>query len=576
MSLTIIEGSQLKAGLTGGLFLCQPLSVKVRAGLRPGLETIEANRVDGEAYLREYVKLIGELSRNYQSDAWWRYPLASKDYYSSAFFNDLVCFDLITEELKRRRSLIVYRPSRAVRAALVAYGRAQSLPVTIIEPKFSKLVWPIKSWLVRQKNRGLFIAKEITKSLIARFYLARKFKKIGRSGVTVLRTWLLERSVVRQPFVDDYFGALPEYLKEDNLLIVGGVLGNYWRTIKAMANSPALLLAQETFLKLSDPLRAVFEDRRGPLQVKVPLLFNGKEIGALLNATLRQEHEQGQALNNAIYYYYARRLAEKFTVERYILTHENYPWEKMSLLAIKRYAAKATTIGYQHSVLYPALTNVYLGPAEQKIVPLPDRIITLGEVTADFLINKGHYDREKIKVGCALRFKTGTLLPPAKEPKVLAILGCQPRAGMMLDWLTQAFQRTDYRVVVRPHPASPLSGKVPFAVSNTDLLTDLTEAAVVLYDLSAVGLEALALGRPVVHLRFDDLLSFDPLFSFREKSEAASPAELLSKVAWLLAMDGGQRLEMAEKGGEFVKRYLGAITPEKLNLFTEKRSNHAR
>lgn len=557
MGLTIIDNlNRLKPGGTGELFL--------------------ANRVDGEAYLREYVKLIGELSRDYQSDAWWRYPLASKDYYSSAFFDDLVSFDLITEELKRRRSLIVCAPSRALRAALVAYCRAQSLPVTIIEARFAQLFRPVKSWLVRQKNRSLFVAKEIVKTMIARFYLARKFKKIGRSEVTVLRTWLLERSVVRHPFVDDYFGALPEYLKDQNLLIVGGVLGNYWRTIRAMAKNPAPLLAQETFLKIFDPLRVVWEDRHGLVQVKGQVLFNGKEISALLNAALRQEHEQGQTLNNSIYYYYARRLAERVAPDIFILTHENYPWEKMSLLAIKRFAAKATTVGYQHSALYPALTNVYLGPAEQKIVPLPDRIITLGEVTADFLINKGHYDREKIKVGCALRFRTGTALLPSGGKKILAILGCQPRAGMMLDWLTQAFQRTDYQVVVRPHPASPLSGKVPFAVSNADLLTDLTEAAVVLYDLSAVGLEALALGRPVIHLRFDDLLSFDPLFGFREKSEAASPSELLSKVAWIMAMDGGQRLEMAEKGAEFVKRYLAAITPEKLNLFTEKRSNHVR
>ncbi|MFA5034375.1 MAG: hypothetical protein WC500_01125 [Candidatus Margulisiibacteriota bacterium] len=556
MGLTIIDNlNRLKPGGTGELFL--------------------ANRVDGEAYLREYVKLIGELSRDYQSDAWWRYPLASKDYYSSAFFDDLVSFDLITEELKRRRSLIVCAPSLALRAALVAYCRAQSLPVTIIEARFAKLLRPVKSWLVRQKNRSLFVAKEIVKTMIARFYLARKIKTIDRSGVTVLRTWLLERSVVRQPFVDNYFGALPEYLKDRHLLIVGGVLGNYWRTVKAMAKSPVPLLAQETFLKIFDPLRAVLEDR-SLVQIKGPIFFNGKEIGALLNATLRQEHEQGQTLNNSIYYYYARRLAEKVAVERYILTHENYPWEKMSLLAIKRYAAKATTVGYQHSALYPALTNVYLGPAEQKIVPLPDRIVTLGEVTADFLINKGRYDREKIKVGCALRFKTGTALLPAGGKKILAVLGCQPRAGLMIDWLTQAFRQTDYQVVVRPHPASPLSGKVPFVVSNSDLLTDLTEAAVVLYDLSAVGLEALALGRPVVHLRFDDWLSFDPLFGFRGKSEAASPAELLSKVARLLALESEQRLELTSQGADFVKRYLGEITPEKLNLFTEKRSSYAR
>ncbi|MBU0629468.1 MAG: hypothetical protein KKC80_00930 [Candidatus Margulisbacteria bacterium] len=556
MSLTIIDNlNRLKPGLTGELFL--------------------ANRVDGEAYLREYVKLIGELSRDYQSDVWWRYPLASKDYYSSAFFSDLVYFDQIVEELKRRKSFIVYVPSRALRAALVAYCRERSLPVTIIETRFARLVRPVKSWLVRQKSRALFVAKEIMKIVLARFYLADKIKKINRSGVTVLRSWLLERSVVRHPYVDDYFGVLPEYLKEYNLLIVGGVLGNYWRTIKAMAKNPAPLLAQEAFLKIFDPLRAVLNDRHELVQVKGPVLFNGKEIGVLLNATLRQEHEQGQTLNNVIYYYYARRLAEKVPVDRYLLTHENYPWEKMSLLAIKRYAPKATTIGYQHSSLYPALTNVYLGPAEQKIVPLPDRIITLGEVTADFLINKGHYDREKIKVCCALRFKTGTALLPPSGKKVLAVLGCQPRAGMMIDWLAQAFQRTDYQVVLRPHPASPLRGKVSFTVSNSDLLTDLTEAAVVLYDLSAVSLEALSLGRPVVHLRFDDLLSFDPLFDFREKSEASSPAGLLREVDRLLALDTERLAELVRKGREFSVRYLREVTPENLKIFAEKRSSYA-
>ena len=48
---------------------------------------------DNQRFLTDYIDLIDGLSARYHSLRWWSYPLASKDYHSSPFFEDLYHFD---------------------------------------------------------------------------------------------------------------------------------------------------------------------------------------------------------------------------------------------------------------------------------------------------------------------------------------------------------------------------------------------------------------------------------------------------------------------------------------------------
>ncbi|MBU1955071.1 MAG: hypothetical protein KJ769_03335, partial [Candidatus Margulisbacteria bacterium] len=427
---------------------------------------------------------------------------------------------------------------------------------------------------------------------IAKLYLSNKYRNknyLKSDAYYVLRTWLLLKNARLRPYVDEYFGMLPEHLLKANkkLMIIAGIIGNYKDVVREIAANEAYdIYPQEFFLKYRDPLMAVIKSIHNRIRITEKTYFMGLDVTDLINNTLDEEQENIYTLRNYIYNYYVKRLLQRHLIERYILTHENYPWEKISIDTLRRHSPQTQIIGYQHSALYPALTNVYLSDTEKETMPLPDRIVTLGKITKDFLINRGNYDANMLQAGCALRFNIHNTTEKVVQPKVkniLVVLGCFPRAKLMIDFVVNAIGGVEnYTIRLRPHPASPIA-KYRYYLqhdiadyanvsvsSNEAIAADLKWADVVVYDVSAVGLEALSCGKPVIHLKFEDLLDFDSLINCEYlKWEAGTPEELRMALESIAMLSNEEYFEQVNKAKTYVSEYLHDVSEERLNVFCE-------
>ena len=115
-------------------------------------------------------------------------------------------------------------------------------------------------------------------------------------------------------------------------------------------------------------------------------------------------------------------------------------------------------------------------------------------------------------------------------------------------------------------PAEP-----PFyTLSSHSLAEDLAWADAVVYVSSTVGVEALSMGLPVIHLELGELLSTDPLFGWRDlKWSVAEPdrfIETLREIS-MVPQERFAALQAAARG--YAGRYLRPATAERIQQFVE-------
>ncbi|MBU0630381.1 MAG: hypothetical protein KKC80_05615 [Candidatus Margulisbacteria bacterium] len=396
----------------------------------------------------------------------------------------------------------------------------------------------------------------------------------------MIRSWATSASLSSSPYKDLYFGLLHDDLrkKQLNVDMFVGVLGDFIEAVKIM-KTDGKPLPQEMLLRLIDPLLAFFSCRLKPCKVTGPVYFQGIDISLLLNSCLAYERARGQDLHNMIYYYLGKGIGRHYKLATCIFSHENYPWEKMLTLGL-RATKKPYIIGYQHSVLYQALTSVLLSANEKNFIPLPDRIVTVGSITRDYLVKDGHYPPAILQVGCSLSaVKAGFEIKPKLTSKnILVVLGCYPRAKEMLEFVISSLKESDFQLIIRPHPAAPLSNYIDnltfnlLAINNVEISSrplqqDIERSFVVLYDGSKVALEAMGMGLPVIKIsHFHDIISYDPLInSPLNKLKAGSEKSLVTLLNEISLK--GENEDQTIKAQRYYREYLGRKSEECLCLF---------
>ena len=110
------------------------------------------------------------------------------------------------------------------------------------------------------------------------------------------------------------------------------------------------------------------------------------------------------AVGEYLHSYYIKRVLKFFDIDTFTTTYENNPWEKVCLLTLKKYSPHTHIIGYQHAALSRASINMFMSDDEKEKIPLPDRIITIGDATKSILEKLGNHNPNKMRVGCGLRF----------------------------------------------------------------------------------------------------------------------------------------------------------------------------
>lgn len=197
------------------------------------------------------------------------------------------------------------------------------------------------------------------------------------------------------------------------------------------------------------------------------------------------------------------------------------------------------------------MLKYFLAPGGEPEAPLADRIVTVGEHTAQLLSANGHKP-ERIRVGGALQMHglRAELPPDSSKSKHAPTVLVAPYVGLeeaaeLVDMAIHLFTEKDgVRVVVKCHPRLPfekiqklINTRLPQHVHvSEEAVTDLMQSSsLMVYTGSTVCIEAIAIGLPVVHLRTRFDLDLDPLEETPDaRLEATGLRELRQQVRWLL------------------------------------------
>ena len=251
---------------------------------------------------------------------------------------------------------------------------------------------------------------------------------------------------------------------------------------------------------------------------------------------------------------------------------ENRSWEKC-LLANARKLNIKHIVGYQHSSLTPRHLAFQLHPGEIDEEYLPDKVISTGDETANWIRRMAPDLNGKIMVGASFR-RVQQAVPDAKEHAVLvAISSSRDEAWSLLSMTHKAATLVKVPFVIRTHPTIPIRdmfkqfswpANVELSENNT-LMQDLSRVTIVAYSSSTVVLEGMLYGRLPLFLNIGDIPSGDPIIggcSF--KCIAIDGRKFAEQVKLLTSISTDQYESLKNKAETYAENYLQLITPDKL------------
>jgi hypothetical protein len=219
--------------------------------------------------------------------------------------------------------------------------------------------------------------------------------------------------------------------------------------------------------------------------------------------------------------------------------------------------------------------------------------LTTGNVPVDILKKYSTFKKEFIQAACALRFDylfKYEHLPRRKSQDFLSILVVLEGVKDVLSLVEYVFdfasRLSNVRFRIRAHPVLPFEklleclGKNVKQVNcdishDVTILEDITNCDVVLYWGTTVALEALMMGRPVIHFDRGDVLSYDPLFdleSFKWKVTALD--DLSHVIDSIRGMSDHEYYKLQKSARQYIMNYFHPISDITLSQFLPKEVFH--
>ena len=289
----------------------------------------------------------------------------------------------------------------------------------------------------------------------------------------------------------------------------------------------------------------------------------------ILKATMQHEISSG-VFEHLLVFTAFSRLAASGEYDRIVYPFENKAIEKCLLLGVQKRRG-IRSVGYQHSSITKRHFAFRLKTGEIQALPMPDRVITVGDITYDWMQDNG-FPADRLVSGCSLRHKLdfdGKV--PAKSWSTVKLLFALSSSRYELQqtvtFLRQIRrQNPQWELGIRCHPNFPLSllGSHDQAwlkdnvtdYSGTPLSDNLGTTDILVYLSSTVALEALAAGIPVIRLNLE-LLNADPLLKTPEYYWECADAESFgSAVTEICDIEQAVRESAIESSRRLIMTYL--------------------
>ncbi len=544
-----------------------------------------------DRFLRAYIDLIGKLGQKYNSIYWWATHTAAKNPYGTgASFDNLFIYYNIIRNIDEFRddNILIINPPPAVCSSVVQYCAKRAIKLQALAKPFHTALNRIRD-LLGYGMYLVFIIQMWRKIYISNRYLKKRFlDEVNRNeSYYALRSWFYERSISDDgKYRDTTFGVLPDYLAKNGkrLLVVAGIIGDYKRIVqKIESGQDCFIFPQELFLKYTDPVRAVIDVITHKISIDGEIDFEGLDVADIIKAAIDKEFSGGVTVY--MHYYYARRLLENVSIDTYTTTYENNAWEKVNIFTLRKYAPQIKIIGHQCTPLFAAkIAIMAISKYEKDIIPLPDKINTIGKVTKSVLEEYGSYERSQLKESCALRIESFNteVVPRGSTHRILVILGGIPfRAINLMNFVHRALKDSEkYQVIIRTHPALPLEkfrASLDFDISSwtnyslsskISVVEDLQEADMIIHEGSTIALEALRMGIPVIYAGIKEIISFDPLIGCNSlKWVVNKEEELVKTIKTVYELPDNEFYRQQSEARKYVSDYIYEVTEEGLSEF---------
>lgn len=541
-----------------------------------------------ERIMDEYVEAVSEIgAHNRFSLHWLCHPMSEK--------NDLVPNNLLDRLIRflsfrriltdtRESTLLVLTHDAPLFEDIFHYLTANQMNFGVSGPK------------PREKGTGFSFKKLYsffleTAQIQYRFLKSRWFwKNVDKTKTySVIRTWFDSRSPdLIADARDVYFGRFPRFLKENgHHILYFGEFGHgfefEFQNLKKDLNHPVVL--GRSLINGLDFLRAYlfFLSVKWKLRLKTGVKILDTDVDIVFFNYFRRHCRNPHIRTNYFTYRAVVKLVKKLKIDRFYMPFENYAWEKLTRTAVSKYARSVNVTAFQHAQVALNAAKFFLGKEESRSSLLPDKIVTLGEITKDFLIRKKNYPPEILHTGCALRHDysiTGNPVKRKKSKQILVQLWSFEKSVQLVNFVHAAgihLEESGFCVTLNPHPCHPMKKLIPhldfeyrdqFKVASGSLEENINDCDLVIYHGTTTCLDALAGGVPVIDVEFDDFITVDPLFDFFDfKWTVGESGELAGVIDKIYTLSDEAFYRGQKRGFEFVGNYFYPVTEENLKTF---------
>lgn len=545
-----------------------------------------------DRFLKEYIRCIGSIGEEYKAKMWWATDIASKNRFTPRVPNLLQQFLSVSSVVDSDEfdCLILVNPCWAIVSSLQKL--LQKKDITLYFPRHSVQKW---QELCFQRMRYSASVLYHTIKILFRRRLARRAvqhiiedRSLRKRQWYVIKTFIYDRSFSQDgTYRDAFFGSLPNFLKQKTpVLLFAVILGNYKKCLELIRTSQSqLIVPLEAFLLPIDILKAMVNVLFSFIKIKKPVYFFDHDVTDLINNELMRTGN-GITFYQVLHYSSTKRFLQVFSTRTFLLTYENNPWERMCILALRKYAPLAKIIAYQHTVVHHSAANIFPSQYEKLHAPMPDKIFTVGKVSKDIIERYGDYEKGLVEPACGLRFESffTTLRIKEKSQPIKRIL--VPLEGVIEAYklvnyvLRELKNERQYEICIRPHPALDLGRLMCYfedslsalpqvrISSNTSSREDVEWADVVVYWGSTVALEAFILGVPVICYDSGSILNYDPLFECQYLKWAVCEHEPLKQVIDKIEQISKEDFHLLQKKAQaYTQEYIYPINQQCFSQF---------
>lgn len=545
-----------------------------------------------EEYLTAYISLVGKVNSAMNSRLWWATDFSSKNRFRTRlphFLYDMIRIGEGANSETGAALLAESAPWQIRRSLIKHFARSG---VQVKQRFVSGALRDIILEFLKRLGGGFYhLFRLMFRHFYARLALRRKIQAVlgDQSAVYIIKTFVYDHSFAGDgSYQDVFFGPLPEYLTKNGKRIVffADILGNFRDCMTKIAACPnAVILPIDYFGSLKDILKSVCESIFYRPKVAGDFYFGDYEVSDLINSDLSSGSGRIQPYQ-LLQYAQAGHLLAKIPVQCFLQTYENNPWEKMCIKAVRKNSPGTKILSYQHTVNPQASVNIYQGREDEKIAPLVDKVFTLGEISAEIIRTYSLSTGPSVEPACALQFAHLWKMSPYPRTRTKRILVATEgimKASCLINYvLGQLKDSTEYEVIFRAHPVLPiramssrflfpLKDRPHFAEScGYSLQRDIERTDLMIYWGSMASLEALWMGKPLIHFDMDTLFSYDPLFNVSHLKWVVSEKDDLQKtLEEIYALSDAEYARRFDAAQIYLRRYFREVSEENMSKFLD-------